>query len=433
MSYKTWDFAQPSRFDCRPGGDCLPLTVYCSPLTDYRLMYTNFYGFKQKPFELLPDPDFLYQSKKHERALTHLEYGIFDRAGFIVITGEIGTGKTTLIRHMLRSIDQDLPIASLSQTCLNPEEFLKGLCQEFSLPHNGKGKSDLLGLFGEFLVEQYRDGRYVVLILDEAQNLPVETLEEIRMLSNLDAGNESLLQVILVGQPSLRGKLQWEGLRQLSQRVQVNYHLEPLDRDEVGNYIRYRIKRAGGQDLNLFDGESIESIFEHSGGVPRLINAVCHMCLVYGMAEDLNRVDCNLLAKVLEDRSSWDVLPGRASLSCDSNFTTPAVLVDTAKQKQVLSTLEPAFERLLEISEGTRAALEQMATALVHLARQGGCRDLLREELTAEKKSRQALERRLVELEKKIDATALTQQRLIRALNKRNKKPTTAPQWGSKE
>jgi general secretion pathway protein A len=148
-------------------------------------MYEEFYGFKQLPFQLLPNPDFFYRSQKHENALTHLEYGVFERAGFIVITGEIGTGKTTLLRYLLRSLDKNLPIALLTQTYLQPEDLLRTLCQEFSLPHENKGKAEMIELFGEFLVEQYRQKQYVILILDEAQNLPLETLEEIRMLSNL--------------------------------------------------------------------------------------------------------------------------------------------------------------------------------------------------------------------------------------------------------
>jgi general secretion pathway protein A len=234
--------------------------------------------------------------------LTHLEYGVLDRAGFIVITGEIGTGKTTLLRYLLRSFNKNLPVAFLTQTCLNPEDLLRALCQEFSLPHENKGKPEMIELFGAFQVEQYRQGQYVILILDEAQNLPSEALEEIRMLSNLDTDNECLLQVILVGQPPLRRNLQHRELRQLYQRVEVSYHLEPLDQQELKDYIRYRLATAGRTDPELFDDDAMEAIFDYSGGVPRLINAVCHGCLVYGFADTRKKIQRDLVEAVLKDR-----------------------------------------------------------------------------------------------------------------------------------
>ena len=257
----------------------------------------------------MPDPDFFYRSKKHDKALTCLEYGVFEKAGFIVITGEIGTGKTTLLRYILRSLDNDLPIALLSQTFLPPEDFLRTLCQEFSLPHEGKRKSELIEIFGTFLVDQYQQGRYVILILDEAQNLPLDTLEEIRMLSNLDADSEGLLQIILVGQPKLRDTLQQEELRQLLQRVEVSYHLEPLDREDVQSYIHYRLEIAGAENSNLFEESAIETIFEYTGGVPRLINLLCHRGLVYAFADDRKTITRNLVEKMLKDRKAEGIYP----------------------------------------------------------------------------------------------------------------------------
>jgi len=327
-------------------------------------MYEQFYGFKKKPFQLLPDADFLFRSKKHDIALTHLEYGIYDRAGFVVVTGEIGTGKTTLLNYLLRTLKRDLPIAYLSQTCLNPDEFLRILCQEFSLPHEGKGKSELIELFGKFLVEQFQKGHYVILILDEAQNLPLETLEEIRMLSNLDAGNETLLQIILVGQPTLRDKLHWEGLRQLAQRVAVNYHLGPLEYDETRDYIRYRIERAEGPDPDLFDDAAVEEIYNYSGGIPRLINAICHMCLVYGMADELKKIDRSLVVNVLQERSKWDLLPvDKDSTEKEPPPVFPA-FADTVKIEGILRNLESKLGLFVEIAVASRLALEEIVARL---------------------------------------------------------------------
>jgi general secretion pathway protein A len=272
-------------------------------------MYEQFYGLKRKPFQLLPDADFLFRSKKHDIALTCLEYGIYERVGFIVITGEIGTGKTTLINYLLRQIRKELPICYISQTYLNPDDFLRILCQEFSLPYEGKTKSELIELLGKFSVEQFQKGKYVILILDEAQNLPFETLEEIRMLSNLDAGSENLLQIILVGQPTLREKLGREDMRQLAQRVEVSYHLEALDLEETRSYIRFRLEKAGGKDPDLFEEDAVDEIYKYSRGIPRLINSICHMCLVYGMADEVRKIERTIVMNVLKDRAQWDLIP----------------------------------------------------------------------------------------------------------------------------
>jgi len=327
-------------------------------------MYEHFYGFKRKPFQLLPNPDFLFHSKKHDLALTHLEYGIYDRAGFIVITGEVGTGKTTLLNFLLRTLKKDLPIVYLSQTCLTPEEFLRNVCQELSLPHAGKGKPELIELFGKFLVEQFRQGRHVILILDEAQNLPLETLEEIRMLSNLDAGSENLLQIILVGQAELRDKLRWEGLRQFAQRIEVSYHLGALDLQETGDYIRYRMETAEGADLDLFDNAAIEEIYNYSQGIPRLINAVCHMCLVYGMADELKKVDRLLVANVLKERSNWDIIPAEKDATAMEPLGVVPAHAGTVKLEGMLKSLESKLGLLVDIAASSRDTLAEIAARL---------------------------------------------------------------------
>ena len=313
-------------------------------------MYENFYGFKRKPFQLLPNPDFLFRSKKHDIALTYLEYGIYDRAGFIVITGEVGTGKTTLLNYLLRTLKKGIPVVYLSQTCLDPIEFLRILCQELSLPHTGKGKSELIELFGKFLVEQFQKDQHVILILDEAQNLPLETLEEIRMLSNLDAGNENLLQIILVGQAELRDKLRWEGLRQFAQRIEVSYHLGALDIDETREYIRYRIMTAEGPDLDLFDDAAVEQIYNYSKGIPRLINAICHMCLVYGMADELKKVDELVVTNVLKERSNWNIIPtDQDPTAVEPHGVVPA-FAGTVKLEGALKNLDSKLGLLVDIA-----------------------------------------------------------------------------------
>ena len=367
-------------------------------------MYEEFYEFKRLPFQLLPNPDFFYRSQKHENALTHLEYGVLDRAGFIAITGEIGTGKTTLLRYLLRSFNKNLPVAFLTQTCLNPEDLLRALCQEFSLPHENKGKPEMIELFGAFQVEQYRQGQYVILILDEAQNLPSETLEEIRMLSNLDTDNECLLQVILVGQPPLRRKLQHRELRQLYQRVEVSYHLEPLDQQELKDYIRYRLATAGRTDPELFDDNAMEAIFDYSGGVPRLINAVCHACLVYGFADTRKKIQRDLVEAVLKDRVRWGLFPQANSVENQEKVATLPKLGKCGND--ALSHKHPAaqLERLIEISEYSMKTLEEIAASLATIPSEANV-TAVKEQLAEERKVREALEHKLAQLEDALSQT----------------------------
>jgi general secretion pathway protein A len=376
-------------------------------------MYEEFYGFKRLPFQLFPNPDFFYRSQKHENALTHLEYGVFERAGFIVITGEIGTGKTTLLRYLIRSLDKNLPIALLTQTCLHPEELLRTLCQEFSLPHENMGKSEMLELFGGFLVEQYRQGKYVILILDEAQNLPLETLEEIRMLSNLDADSECLLQIILVGQPPLRAKLQGKGLWQLYQRVEVSYHIEPLDRQELKDYIQYRLATAGRADTELFDDVAMEAIFEYSRGVPRLINAVCHMCLVCGFADNHKKIDRDLVKTVLKDRARWGLFPQADSLENQEKVAMPSEPSNSGDDALSYNYLTAQLERLIEISECSMKTFDKIAASLAAIPSKANL-TALNEHLADERKARETLEHKLARVE---DALSYTKRALSQIIH----------------
>lgn len=322
-------------------------------------MYEKFYGFKRKPFQLLPNPEFFFRSKNHDIALTYLEYGIYERAGFIVITGEIGTGKTTLLNYLLRTLKKDLPIVYLSQTFLTPEDFLRMVCQEFSLPYEGKGKSELIEIFGSFLVNEFKKDHYVIIILDEAQNLPFETLEEIRMLSNLDAGSENLIQIILVGQPLLREKLRSEKLRQLTQRIEVSYHLGPLDRDEIGDYIRYRIEKVEGPEKDLFTEEAINEIYDYSKGIPRIINSICHMCLVYGMADEVKKIDRSLVLNVIKDRSKWDLIPDEKQELRKETYSLQPSSFETKRLEEILTDINYKIGAIAEVAGSIKTSLEQ--------------------------------------------------------------------------
>ena len=267
-------------------------------------MYEAFYGFKEKPFDLHPYPDYLYMSRVHEDTYVHLEYAIVENKGFVVVTGEIGSGKTTLINYLLNKIGEDIQVALVNNTNILPAEFLKMVCQEFELNPKTNDKADLIDILSGFLIDQFAAGERVVLIVDEAQNLTNDTMEEIRMLSNIETDKHHLIQIILVGQPELRFKLQQSNLKQFAQRVTVHCHLKGLETNEVNEYIKHRLEIGGGQRKDLFDKETIEAIAIYSRGIPRLINVLCDSSLVYGFADELQTISQDVLDNVYEELKS---------------------------------------------------------------------------------------------------------------------------------
>ena len=266
-------------------------------------MYTKFYGLKCKPFELLPDPRFLYASKNHDLALTHLEYGITDNKGFIVLTGDVGTGKTTLINFFLSKIITDVNTALIFNTNLDPTTFLEMVVKDFGVHTPDTRRSTLYDSLYQFLLDEHIHGRRSVLIIDEAQNMPQETLEEVRMLSNFETEDSYLLQIIMAGQPQLRQRLNDPELAQLTQRISVYYHLAPLGKSDISRYIKHRLKVSGYPfpDL-LFTSDAIEKIYEYTNGVPRLISSICDTALVYGYADEIKTIDANIIKQVIKNR-----------------------------------------------------------------------------------------------------------------------------------
>jgi general secretion pathway protein A len=266
-------------------------------------MYEGFYRFSRAPFSNTPDPDFLYPSPQHEQALSILQYALMSRAGFCVITGDIGAGKTTLVRRMLQMLDQKVHVGLVSNTkCETFEELLSWIFVAFELEHRGKDKVEMYEEFVRFLIARYRAGEPVTLIIDEAQNLDFENLEQLRMLSNVNTERGQLLQTILVGQPELWDTLHDPRLEQFAQRVSFDYFLKPLDGPEqVRKYIEYRIHSAGGRE-GLFDSSTIPLIWEATGGVPRLINRLCDMALVYGYGDGADTIDAELVGRVIADK-----------------------------------------------------------------------------------------------------------------------------------
>jgi general secretion pathway protein A len=254
-------------------------------------MYESFYGLKEKPFNLTPDPDYLFMSQGHENAYLHLEYAIAENKGFVVITGEIGSGKTTLINFLLRHLPKETCVGVVNQTHVLPAQFLRMICREFEVEVDGTDKADVLSAFHGFLLKQFSEGNRVVLIIDEAQNLPLKTIEEIRMLSNLESEKSHLLQIIMAGQPELNTLLQRKALEQFAQRVTVYCHLAALNEQEVRDYVRHRLNVAGAMDLEMFGKDAMEAVYTYSHGIPRMVNIICDSALVYGFADEKRVID----------------------------------------------------------------------------------------------------------------------------------------------
>ena len=273
-------------------------------------MYEAHFGLNEKPFSLAPDPDFLYLGKNHSRAWALIDYSLNSAAGLTVITGEVGAGKTTLIHRLLNDLNEDITVGLISNAHSAFGELLQWVLMAFGLDCSGRQKVELYQRFSDFLIDQYANNKHIVLIIDEAQNLDLETLEELRMLTNINSGKDMVLQLILVGQPELLETMRRPELRQLAQRVSVNYHLDRLQLDETIAYIRHRIKHAGG-DPKIFNSRACAVVYYHSQGTPRLINILCDYALVYAFAEGKRQINAQLMLEVIKDKLQGSIFPMR--------------------------------------------------------------------------------------------------------------------------
>ena len=264
-------------------------------------LYTSFFGLSERPFTLLPDPDFLFWSRAHRRAFSVLEYGVITCAPITVITGEVGAGKTTLVQKLLQTISEDVTIGLISNAQGGRGELLQWVLNALSI------EADLSGAYvamfqqlQDFMIEEYSSGRRIVLVIDEAQNLSTEGLEELRMLTNINSNKDELLQLILVGQPELRQLIMQPKLKQFAQRVTATYHIPAMDEATVQGYIQHRLQHAGGTGTEFTMG-AVEMIAEHTGGVPRLVNKLCDFCMVYAATEEVRTIDRKIVDEVLSD------------------------------------------------------------------------------------------------------------------------------------
>lgn len=264
-------------------------------------MYLELFKLHELPFRLTPDPQFLYLSKHHARAKAYMESTIWFTDGFVVITGEIGSGKTTLIETFLKELEKDVVVAQINQTQVTAIEFLQSVLVQFGFSPFKMKKAELLATLNEFLVEQYSNGRRVLLIVDEAQNLSNKVLEEIRMLSGVETTKEKVLRIILAGQPELNDKLNSPGLVQLAQRIRLRFHLTPLSKTDMAAYIQHRLEVAGSQGRQIFDPETFPIIFRYTGGVPRLVNTLADTMMMAAFAQDRPNVTLDDVKAAVEE------------------------------------------------------------------------------------------------------------------------------------
>jgi len=264
-------------------------------------VYLQYYGLREPPFNITPNPRFLFYSAKHREAFNHMLYGIRERKGFVQLTGEVGAGKTTLCRALLEKLGPEFSTALILNPVLDADHLLKAIAMELGLQVKGMDRLEILAEINRFLLHQVEQNRETVLIVDEAQDLPMELLEQVRLLSNLETDERKLLQIILMGQPELRDRLNEYSLRQLRQRITVRFHLRPLKRSEIRQYIQHRLQVSGANGAPYFSAPAVWLINRYSRGIPRLINALCDKCLLAGFVEQRDKIDYRIVRRAVRE------------------------------------------------------------------------------------------------------------------------------------
>jgi general secretion pathway protein A len=319
-------------------------------------VYEKYFQLRERPFALSPDPEYLYPSKVHQEALSYLRYGIEGHAGFVVITGEIGSGKTTMLQSLLGRLDRNTTVARIVNTMLDPRELLDAIMLDFGMDPTGISKPVLLHRLAEFLVAQRQASRLTLLVIDEAQNLSLPALEEIRMLSNLETEKSKLLQIIMIGQPELREKLALPQLRQLRQRITVSYHLTPLDADETANYINHRLRRAALGPAVEFPRDVTDVVHSRSRGVPRIINVIADATLLFAYGVDRRNVDVEITQEALSELDATGVL---ASYQGEALEAAAAMSVSVAETDEAMRIADEVRKREQALAARERQIAER--------------------------------------------------------------------------
>ena len=331
-------------------------------------MYTNYYGFSAKPFQLSPDPRFFFGSSVHKRALAYLRYGLSQAEGFIVITGGIGTGKTTLVRNLFNELDtKSVVAAQLVTTQLEAEDLLRMVVAAFGLPHEGLNKAALIKRFEDFLTACARNGKRILLIVDEAQNLPAHSLEELRMLSNYQIADAPLLQSFLLGQEEFRTTLQAPEMEQLRQRVIASCHLNPLNAPETREYIEHRLHVVGWQHKPYFTEECHALIHRYTQGIPRRINVLCDRLLLYGFLEELQQFDEQSVMAVSKEFNQEIVNPTAQTSASSKNATPKQISANNGDIDRRLTELERFMASMALEKEPQNKTLKRMEQRLDEL------------------------------------------------------------------
>ena len=323
-------------------------------------MYTEFFNLKVKPFELVPDPAFLYQSRSHKKALNYLRYGLHERAGFILLTGEVGSGKTTIVRNIISEMGKDVALSMLFNTKVSNKQILAMINEDFGLNVTGKDKITLLRNLNDFLVSIHAQKRRAVVIIDEAQNLSAATLEEIRLLSNLEATNAKLLQIVLVGQPELKKIIARYELRQLRQRISVHAQIDPLTRSETEDYVYYRLEMAGNRNALSWGEGTFDALFRYSQGMPRLVNVFCDFVLLAACVEGITALNLEFVQDVLGE-VSWDkhvAEHAAENQEAHNNLPRQSLVERLSAYEQKMTALEALLSHRDEINHELKAQKE---------------------------------------------------------------------------
>lgn len=357
-------------------------------------MYLEYFGMREHPFRLTPDSDFLFMSSAHSRAKAYMDYSVWNREGFVVITGEIGCGKTTLIQKLLSELnDENILVAKIFQTQIDEVEFLQAVLVEFGLNPFSAKKVELMDMLNTFLIENFHQDRQAILIVDEAHNLSTKALEEIRMLSGLETNKQKILHVILVGQPQLNELLDAPEMEQLTQRVRLRFHLKPLSEPDTAEYIAHRLQVAGTRRQDVFEVGVSPLIYEYTGGVPRLINTLCDTALTCAYADNLQMVTKNVIstaaeelqwlpyakrinAKRLKERVAWVAKSGALTTEQEHR------LADIGNRLNQLDTMAPELGSISSRIESIESLLKKILDVL-----QRDERDLAAQKKTQQRRS----------------------------------------------